>query len=185
MAVLVVCFFVERFENKNFSLDDKNDIEIFLEFLLKGLRNFKFLPHRFERLGILNGILYINDSKATNINSSIHAITSARKLYPDQEIILICGGDSKGQNFAEFANICGESIKRIYLIGKDSYKLYKILNSKVSCVEVSNLADALAQAKNFAESRNIILLSPACSSKDMFIDYIDRGQQFKELLGII
>ena len=164
-------------------IQDKEWVEGFLVSLLDILKNFSFLPHRFEILGKLNEVTYVNDSKATNIDSTRKAIISAEKLSTSGEIILICGGDSKGQNFSKLSDFCkGKNIK-IFLIGRDAKTLESYFLTNTNIEIVLDLESALERIKIYALPGSIVLLSPACSSKDMYEDYRQRGNHFKNLLG--
>ena len=144
---------------------------------------FKRPSHRFEVLGILKGITFINDSKSTNVFSLITALDSTRKKFDKRKVILICGGVSKNQDFLTIPKTSLEVVKSIFIFGKDKQTIYKALNKKVPCFLTANIEEALHEAKSLSRDNDVILFSPACSSTDMFTSYEERGDKFKELLG--
>ena len=182
MAVLTALIYIAKLRS-GISIDDEVKIHSILSSAIKSLNNFSSLPHRFERLGVINEVLYIDDSKATNTDSAIKAIESVSILYPDKEVILICGGESKGQTFTDLAEVCIGKIKEVFLIGKDSNILYKYLSPKIKTLIVPDLRDAILKAKLSSNPGSIILFSPACSSLDMYKDYEQRGNEFKRFSG--
>jgi|TARA_B110000438_G_C15814894_1_gene651487 UDP-N-acetylmuramoylalanine--D-glutamate ligase len=150
-----------------------------LEFIV----SFKRPPNRFEYLGIKNGVLFINDSKATNISSTLAALRSIENNFGLDKTYLICGGDLKGQNILEFKEFPDGVIKKAFIFGKDRSLIKNGLKNITQSVLKKDLNQALLAAKKEASKDNIILLSPACSSTDMFIDYQERGNAFKKLSG--
>jgi len=153
------------------------------ESCFKILTEFKRLPHRYEILGTRRGLTFINDSKATNISSTIRALESAKKEFGFQKVILICGGDSKGQDLTELLKIPKDCIKRSFIIGKDAYLLQETLSKVVLSEEVSSLEEAVQRALEISDIGDVLLLSPACSSTDLFSSYKQRGDLFKRLVG--
>jgi len=147
------------------------------------LKSFKRLEHRFEILGSRNGVTYINDSKSTNISSLLTAIKSAEKSYGKNKVVLICGGDSKDQDFSKISKKDLDSTKKILIYGKDKEKIFKEICKKADCSLVKDLKDAIEQSASSCHKGDVVLLSPACASTDMFLDYRERGDKFKELSG--
>ena len=147
------------------------------------LKSFKRLEHRFEVLGSRNGVTYINDSKSTNISSLLTAIKSAEKSYGKNKVVLICGGDSKDQDFSEISKKDLDSTKKILIYGKDKEKIFKEICKKADCSLVKDLKDAIERSASSCHKGDVVLLSPACASTDMFLDYRERGDKFKELSG--
>ena len=147
------------------------------------LKSFKRLEHRFEVLGSRNEVTYINDSKSTNISSLLTAIKSAEKSYGKNKVVLICGGDSKDQDFSKISKKDLDSTKKILIYGKDKEKIFKEICKKADCSLVKDLKNAIEQSASSCQKGDIVLLSPACASTDMFLDYRERGDKFKELSG--
>jgi UDP-N-acetylmuramoylalanine--D-glutamate ligase len=152
--------------------------------MLEALKTFKGLPHRCEYIATVNGATYINDSKATNVGATLAAIdgfstsvASARK-----NIILIAGGDGKDADFSPLVNAVKRSVKTLILIGRDAGILHDALHHVVTCVTVDSLKDAVKQAANIAEKDDVVLLSPACASFDMFSGFEDRGRQYSAVV---
>ena len=121
-----------------------------------------------------DAIQWINDSKSTNSSSLYASIKSFKR-----NIILIMGGDDKGSEFDQLvSNLEESSVTNIILIGKSKKKFLSLLENKISCKIADDLKAAVYIAKDLAEENEVILFSPGCSSKDMFNDYIDRGNTF-------
>ena len=143
------------------------------------LENFNGLPHRMETITTNDNIQWINDSKSTNSSSLYAAISSFKR-----NTTLIMGGDDKGSKFNQLhINLRKSSVKKIILIGKSKKRFLSILGSEFNCSMANNLEEAVKIASNLAETSEIVLFSPGCSSKDMFIDYIDRGNCFIESIN--
>ncbi len=141
--------------------------------LAKVLAGFSGLPHRRQIAGKFGGVSYINDSKATNVASACFALNSAAG-----EIILIAGGDGKGQDFSPLAGAC-KRVKKAFLFGKDSAAVRRaLLPGGVECEIVSGMKSAVAGAAKAAKKGGAVLLSPACSSLDMYKNYAERGEDF-------
>ena len=135
---------------------------------------FKGLPHRMQTVPTNDAIQWINDSKSTNSSSLYASIKSFKR-----NIILIMGGDDKGSEFDQLvANLEESSVTNIILIGKSKQKFLSFLENKISCEIADDLKSAVYIAKDLAEENEVVLFSPGCSSKDMFSDYIDRGNTF-------
>ncbi|UOF93554.1 MAG: UDP-N-acetylmuramoyl-L-alanine--D-glutamate ligase [Bordetella sp.] len=149
---------------------------------IKSLIQYSGEPHRLNFICTHEGIDYVNDSKSTNIASTIAALKSIQK-----KVILILGGLSKGQDFSLLIDIVKYHAKGIILIGKDSQSIENSLRrSGILCIKSSDLSQAVKASNNIAMPGNTILLSPACSSKDMFQSYSHRGQIFvNEVLNFI
>jgi UDP-N-acetylmuramoylalanine--D-glutamate ligase len=138
------------------------------------LRTFGGVEHRLEEVATVDGVLYVNDSKATNVDSTLVALASF-----DQPIHLILGGGGKGQDFTplrEPASRCAG----VYLIGTDGPEIGRQIGTGAQC---GDLATAVAQARAAARPGDVVLLSPACESYDQFDNYEHRGRVFKELVG--
>lgn len=152
----------------------KNNIPI--EYIENAVNNFKGIEHRLELVDIINNVSYINDSKATSMNS----VMSALKSF-DKNIILIMGGRDKNIDFSPLNNIIKERVKKLILIGEAS----DILNSMIdvdSKIIIKDFTDAFNYASSLAISGDIVLLSPGCASFDAFENYEERGKYFKSLV---
>lgn len=140
---------------------------------LAAARRFQALPHRCQLVGEWQSVRWVNDSKATNIGAAEAAIKGVRELIPGQ-LILIAGGDGKGQDFSQF-RVALENVNTLILLGKDAERIAPYHHH---VVRVSDLHEAVQQAQKLATPGSMVLLSPACSSLDMFRNYEHRGEQF-------
>ena len=142
------------------------------------LQDFENVEHRLERFARINGVDYINDSKATNVNAAWFALESM-----NHPVIWICGGEEKGAEYSALIPLVREKVKSIICLGKDNRKLRQALSqANKSIMETDNLSKAVEHALHLAESGDAILLSPACASYDLFDSYQDRGDQFKSMV---
>ncbi len=143
----------------------------------EGLKTFKNTAHRLEKVVEINGITFVNDSKATNVDSVFYALGSY-----EQPIIWIAGGIDKGNDYKQIEAIVSKNVKGLVCMGKDNTKLYKFFKGKVpNIADTTDIKSAVKRAFSFAEKGDVVLLSPACSSFDLFKNYEDRGEQFKNL----
>jgi UDP-N-acetylmuramoylalanine--D-glutamate ligase len=141
-----------------------------------GLRAFHGLPHRLQRVALRRGVTWFDDSKGTNVGATIAAL---RGLQIDGRVLLIAGGDGKGQDFSPLAAPVGEQARCVLLIGRDAPRIEAALaGSGVPLLRCATLEDAVAQAAMLAQAGDAVLLSPACASFDMFRDYRARGDAF-------
>jgi UDP-N-acetylmuramoylalanine--D-glutamate ligase len=139
-----------------------------------GLRGFSGLPHRLERVAELDGVVYVNDSKATNVSAAAAAITSFKGVHA------ILGGRAKGEPFTPLAEPVGEHCAACYLIGEAAGEIEAALESSgVPLQRCESLEDAVARAAAAAAPGEVVLLSPACASFDAFRDYEQRGEAFR------
>jgi len=138
------------------------------------LYNFKGLSHRFESVDTINGIRFVDDSKATNVDSARRAIQSSPK-----GIILIAGGKDKGGDYKILAKLLKEKVRSILLIGEASQRIRDALSNTVEIALADNLNKAVKTAFKMAKRGETVLLSPMCSSFDMFKDYKERGDLFR------
>lgn len=142
----------------------------------KSLENFDSVEHRLEPVLKINGVQYINDSKATNINSTYYALESVKK-----PIIWIVGGVDKGNDYFELMALVREKVKTIICLGIDNKKIVDAFGGVINdLVEVNSALEAVQYAYKTAEKGDVVLLSPACASFDLFENYEDRGRKFKE-----
>mgnify|MGYP001190677776 FL=1 len=161
-----------------------SDLNNFLSRSLERMVSFSKKAHRFEMIEDEDGVLHINDSKATNFSATVQSIESSSKLYQEGDIYLLCGGDFKSQNIDKVKATIFNDIKKCFIFGKDKKILEELLSDFTDCICCDNLDDAYFLAKQESIKGDIILLSPACASIDMFKDYQDRGNRFKELMKL-
>ncbi|MBO8159320.1 UDP-N-acetylmuramoyl-L-alanine--D-glutamate ligase [Thermosyntropha sp.] len=149
------------------------------EVIKETLRTFKGVRHRMEEVGIIDGILYVNDSKATNPESALKAL----EAY-NSPVILIAGGRNKGADFRNFARTAKNKVKYLILLGeaKEEIKQAFIEEDFKFIYEAFNMREAVMIAKKLAEKGDVVLLSPACASWDMFKNYEHRGDCFCALV---
>lgn len=144
--------------------------------IVKGLGSFASVEHRLEPAGEVDGVKYINDSKATNVNSTYYALESMTS-----PVVLILGGKDKGNDYTEIEDLVRRKVKAIVCMGKDNTKLLDFFSGKVpEIISTSSVEDAVAQSAALASAGDVVLLSPCCASFDLFKSYEDRGRQFKE-----
>lgn len=148
------------------------------------LRSFPGVRHRLEEVAQLDGVLYVNDSKATNIASTIvalRAFTGAPRRAP---VHLILGGQGKGQDFSALREAVAEACSAVYLIGEDAPAIAAALEGvDVALAPCGLLERAVEEARRAARRGDVVLLSPACASFDQFRDFEERGERFRELVG--
>ena len=140
-------------------------------------------PHRFEFLGNISGINFINDSKATNIDAMLKAIRSANEIKNNGDIHLICGGDLKNQKITSLNLNEVQKVTNAIIFGKDKEIIYRSINQFAECIVVSDLKEAVHLAIKLSKEGDCIMLSPACSSLDMYKDYAERGNEFKKIVS--
>jgi UDP-N-acetylmuramoylalanine--D-glutamate ligase len=151
-------------------------LEIRNEQLRESLSNFTGVEHRLERFLKVHGIEFINDSKATNVNSTWYALESIGK-----PIVWIAGGVDKGNDYAMLKGLAKEKVKAIVCLGKDNQKIHDAFKGVVkNIVDASSMDEAVKAAYYLARNGDTVLLSPACASFDLFENYEDRGTQFKQ-----
>lgn len=151
-------------------------LEIRKETIRESLQDFKSLEHRLEFVASVNDIDFINDSKATNVNSVWYALESMNK-----PVIWIAGGIDKGNDYSLMQDIVRNKVKAIVCLGKDNRKIHEAFNRTVDMiVNTESMKDAVNAARHFATPGDVVLLSPGCASFDLFEDFEDRGRQFKQ-----
>ena len=143
--------------------------------IIEGLKSFKGVEHRLEFVRELDGVRYINDSKATNVDSVWYALRSF-----DEPIFLILGGQDKGNDYNQIKELVLQRVKKIYAIGSSADKVFNFFHHDVKVEMEKSLQDAVASASKEAREGEVVLLSPACASFDQFNDYQHRGRVFKE-----
>jgi len=153
-------------------------LDIRKEKIRDAVQNFQSLEHRMEHVATVRGVEFINDSKATNVNSTWYALESMTK-----PTILILGGVDKGNDYSLIQELVDEKVKAIICLGTDNRKIHEAFGNKVSTiVNTSTSAEAVHAAFHFADKGDVVLLSPACASFDLFKNYEDRGNQFKQVV---
>ena len=149
--------------------------------LLHGLREYAGEPHRVELVATIDGIDYYDDSKGTNVGATVAALLGLGKAFTgeDQQIVLIAGGDGKGQDFTPLAEPVSRYVRAVLLIGKDAPAVKAAIEpSGVPCFDLEDLPQAVRRAAGLARAGDSVLLSPACASLDMFTNYAHRAQVF-------
>lgn len=150
-------------------------VDIRKDIIRESMEDFVNAEHRLEFVASINGIEFINDSKATNINSTWYALESMQK-----PTVLILGGQDKGNNYDELMDLVKEKVKAIVCLGIDNKKIIKAFKGTVGTImEASSAGEAVAMCYKLASKGDAVLLSPACASFDLFQNYEDRGVQFK------
>ena len=139
---------------------------------------FKGLDHRVEWVRTVHGIDFVNDSKGTNVG----ALHKSLKIF-SRPIVLIAGGKDKGGDFRVLKGLFKEKVKHLVLIGETKNKFREILNGSFSYEDAESMEDAVGRAMKKSIAGDIVLLSPGCSSFDMFESFVERGNQFKEIVG--
>lgn len=147
--------------------------------MLAVLRDFQGLSHRCQTVKNLAGVTYINDSKATNVGATLAAITG---LAGENNLVLIAGGEGKGQDFSPLANAMAGQVKQLVLLGEDAAVINDAVGGRVPTVFATSLQSAVEAAQQVVEAGDVVLLSPACASFDMFSSFEDRGEQFAKVV---
>lgn len=155
-----------------------------MDAMLETLKQFQGLPHRCQWTRTIGGVNYYNDSKGTNVGATLAALTGfASQLQADSRVILIAGGDGKGADFSELKKPLHAHGRAVILIGRDREYIASALEGALPVYREDSLAAAVEQSRTLAEPGDVVLLSPACASFDMFKGFEDRGNQFMELVG--
>jgi len=149
-----------------------------LDKIRDGLSTFSGVEHRLEVVRLLDGVLFINDSKATNVRSTYYAL----KSY-DTPIILILGGREKGNDYSEIRELVEERVKVILAFGESKEKIKNYFETITRVIVCDSLEEVVQKSKELALPGDVVLFSPACKSFDMFTDFEHRGRRFKELVN--
>jgi len=145
------------------------------KFIQEGLNTFVNAPHRLEHVATVDGVDFINDSKATNVDSVYYALAAMEK-----PVIWMVGGVDKGNDYSQIEKLVLEKVKAIVCLGVDNEKIKKAFRGKIEIIEeTQNVKKAIKLSQEHAVQGDVVLLSPACASFDLFKNYIDRGDQFK------
>ena len=153
-------------------LDIKDDT------IRRSLSDFKGVEHRLEKVARVRGVEYINDSKATNVNSTWYALQSMKA-----PTVLILGGTDKGNDYREIESLVASKCRALIFLGADNAKLHAFFDGKVETYDARSMKEAIEQAYNIALQGDTVLLSPCCASFDLFENYEDRGRQFKKCVS--
>ena len=146
------------------------------DIIRESLMTFSGLPHRLEKFLKIQGVNYINDSKATNVNAAYYALDSMRA-----PTIWIAGGVDKGNDYTDLLPIVREKVKAIICLGIDNSKLIEFFSPYCeTIISTDNITDAVRNSYRLSEKNDTVLLSPACASFDLFENFEDRGNKFKE-----
>jgi UDP-N-acetylmuramoylalanine--D-glutamate ligase len=151
--------------------------------LLHGLREYAGEPHRVELVATIDGVDYYDDSKGTNVGATVAALQGLGKAFAgaNQQILLIAGGDGKGQDFSPLAGPVADYVRAVLLIGRDAPSVRAAIDATgVPAFDLDDLPQAVRRAAGLAQAGDCVLLSPACASMDMFTNYAHRAQVFVE-----
>jgi UDP-N-acetylmuramoylalanine--D-glutamate ligase len=152
-----------------------NVLKIRNEVIREALMDFQGVEHRLESVIRVHGIHFVNDSKATNVNSTWYALESIKG-----KVVWIAGGVDKGNNYSELFNLVENKVKVLICLGNDNSRLKEAFGGRVeTLVETESMDEAVKTAYYLAQNDDTVLLSPACASFDLFESYEDRGRQFK------
>lgn len=151
-------------------------LKISNESIRNSLTTFQAVEHRLEQVAEINGVRFINDSKATNVNATYYALESMK-----QPTVWIVGGTDKGNDYTEIEDLVKRKVKAIVCLGLDNQKIIDFFKEKKELIySTSSMEDAVKTAKSLSKSGDTVLLSPCCASFDLFENYEDRGNKFKK-----
>lgn len=150
-----------------------------MDAMLQTLREFEGLPHRCQWVADKAGVRFIDDSKGTNVGATLAALRGIGETVSGK-LVLIAGGDGKGADFAPLREPVGRWVRGTVLIGRDAPLLEQTLNGACEIRHAQDMKEAVREAAAMAQAGDLVLLSPACASLDMFENYEDRGRQFAE-----
>lgn len=150
--------------------------------MLESLKTFRGLPHRCQTIAQIEDVFYIDDSKATNVGATVAALEGLGSQSA-KNVILIAGGQGKGQEFSDLKNSISQYVKHTILIGEDADQIKCLLDDQNSHKAVETMQQAVIEASDVASSGDLVLLSPACASFDMFDGFEHRGQCFQEAVS--
>ncbi|MFZ4426805.1 MAG: UDP-N-acetylmuramoyl-L-alanine--D-glutamate ligase [Saprospiraceae bacterium] len=165
--------------NALFAIHAAQEVGIGKEAIQQGLDTYINAPHRLEWIAEIDGVTYFNDSKATNIESAVYALQAMTG-----PVIWIVGGQDKGNDYAALFALVREKVKAMVCLGLDNRKILDAFGSfGIPLVETKSARDAVEAARSFAGKGDAVLLAPACASFDLFRNYEDRGDQFREAVN--
>ena len=148
-----------------------------MQTMLETVKTFKGLSHRCQTVAKINSVLYVNDSKATNVGATLAALKGFGSAA-NKNLILIAGGQAKDQDFTDLKQTVSDYVKLLILIGEDADKLGSVLKDCCQQIKTDSLEEAVAQTHQLAKTGDIVLLSPACASFDMYSGFEERGRCF-------
>lgn len=164
-----------NYMNALFAVQTALQLGISAEVIQEGLNTFVNAPHRLEKVATVKGVAYINDSKATNVDSVYYALQAMT-----QPTVWIVGGQDKGNDYGPLMDFVKAKVKAIVCMGVDNSKIVKSFDGVIdTIVETGSAVEAVQQSARLASTGDTVLLSPACASFDLFKNYEDRGEQFK------
>lgn len=166
-------------ENSLAALSIAHAADISTDVSVSVLKQFSGLPHRCQLVRELHGVKWINDSKGTNVGATLAALQG---FGQDKNLILIAGGDGKGADFTSLQTSVNKSVRELILFGQDADIIGATLERETQIHYVKTLEEAVAVAYQLATAGDIVLLSPACSSLDMFKNFEERGEQFMQMV---
>jgi UDP-N-acetylmuramoylalanine--D-glutamate ligase len=143
----------------------------------QALSNFQGVEHRLESVAKVRNVLFVNDSKATNVNSTWYALQSMKT-----PVVLILGGKDKGNDYTEIEELVKEKVRALVFLGVDNDKLHKFFDGMKPNCDARSMKEAVDKSFQYAEKGDTVLLSPCCASFDLFNSYEDRGEQFKQVV---
>lgn len=152
-----------------------HSMELPMTTMIEAIKNYRGLPHRCQQVDTSDGIRWIDDSKATNVGACIAAVEG---LNATGNIILIAGGVAKEQDFSALTTVLKEHVKAVVLIGQDADLIKAVIPQELATYKAIDMSNAVKVAQQTAQAEDIVLLSPACASFDMFSNYIERGEAF-------
>ena len=156
-------------------------VGISIEEIRKGLKTFVNAPHRLEPVGTIDGVKYINDSKATNVDAVYYALEGVKA-----PIVWIVGGIDKGNEYGQVMALVKEKVRAIVCMGKDNSPIKKAFaQTGIPIFETLSVTEAIEQSREVVQIGDVVLLSPACASFDLFRNYEDRGDQFRAAVQIL
>ena len=168
---------VHNYFNAACAIQTAKEIGISVRAIKKGLKTFVVPEHRLEPVAIIDGVEWINDSKATNVDSVVWALKAMTK-----PTILILGGLDKGNDYNLIADLVKEKVRAIVAMGVNNEKIISFFSAlKIKTYDTHSMSDALSVCQKISKPGEVVLLSPACASFDLFKNYEDRGQQFKKI----
>jgi UDP-N-acetylmuramoylalanine--D-glutamate ligase len=152
-------------------------LEVSVSSLRATLKNFKGVEHRLEFVREVKGVVYVNDSKATNVDSVWYALQSFQ-----QPVVVMFGGRDKGNDYSRLQELVRRHVKAVIAIGESADRVVAAFSGIVPVKEARSMGEAVHAAASLAERGDVVLLSPACASFDWFENYEHRGRVFKELV---
>jgi len=154
-------------------------VDLPMQTMLDTLKTFKGLPHRCQTVAEINSVLYVNDSKATNVGATLAALKGFGS-DTDKNLILIAGGQAKDQDFSDLKQSISDYVRLVILMGEDADQISSVLGDSCQQIKADSLQHAVTESHQLANSGDVVLLSPACASFDMFEGFEDRGNCFQK-----